>query len=161
MSYVEIRNMEENTTVPEFQPLKPSQKEKFIKGKLERFGRDTSETGWRELNIRLLHPEILTWDASRTPSRLPPQHGRIIGITSDISAGRKKMKFVSVDLAGTADITGVSRAQFGLGAVEITVGGDIIIDCTRLEKPGSIAQLMFPQNTFPEKSLTQPTLKHK
>ncbi|OGE38422.1 hypothetical protein A3B45_02220 [Candidatus Daviesbacteria bacterium RIFCSPLOWO2_01_FULL_39_12] len=153
--------MGENVTGSEFQPLSLNKKEQFIRRKLAQFGTDTSERGWKELNVRLLHPEVLTWETSSTPSKLPPQQGKIIDVSPDISGGKRiRNKFVRVDFTSSTPITGISYAQFGLGAVEITTGGEIVIDCSRLESLHGGIQVIFPQNTFFEKT-NVPTLKHK
>jgi len=160
MNYPEIRTMGENAPELEFQPWSESQKEVFISGKLAQYKGGISETGYKELDIKLLHSERLVWERDYH-SNLPPYHGKIIGITPDVAGGRKKLKFVSVDFAGSSNVTGITIAQFGLGAVEITVGGDIVIDCAKLERPKGAGQLMFPQNTFVERAVNQSTSRHK
>lgn len=135
----------------QFQQLKPSEKAKFIRVKLAEFGTDMTDRSLGELNVTFLHPEVLTW-AGVKPVRLPPQQGKIIDLSPDINHGRKnKLKFLRVDLTGTAYLTGISYAQFGLGAVEITNQGEIFIDCTKLDTPKGPGQAIFAQNTFIEK----------
>lgn len=142
----------EKVSESEFQQLSARQKEGLIRKKLAEFDTDTSDRGWKQLNVSFLHPEVLTWEGVYRPVRLPPQQGKIIDLSPDIAFGRRKrLKFIRVDLTGTTLVTGISYAQFGLGAVEIAKGGEIVIDCTKLDSPKGLAQAMFPQNTFVEK----------
>lgn len=158
MSYVEIITMGEGAKEVEFQPWSESQKEAFIRRRITQFSGNVSEDSWKELDIRLLHPEVLTWEGSSGPSRLPPQHGRIVDISPDIGpGGRRRKKSIVVNFSSTAHITGISTAKFGLGAVEITQGGEMVLDCSRLESPHGDAQAILP-NTFVDRT---PTLIHK
>lgn len=153
--------MGENITELEYQSLSPSQKEAFIRKKLAQYSGDFSETRYKELEIRLLHPEVLTWEGSQNPSRLPPQEGKIIGLSPDISGGkRNRSKFIIVDFTSSTPVTGVSYAQFSMKAVEVNQRGEMIIDCSKLESLKSGIQAIFPHNTFVERVNFTPTLKH-
>ena len=68
MSYIEIRTMEENIAESEFQQLSQQKKETFIRKKLAEFHGDVSETAWKELNARLLHPEFLVRENTNQPT---------------------------------------------------------------------------------------------
>lgn len=58
-------------------------------------------------------------------------------------------------------MTGVSYAQFSMKAVEINQGGEMVIDCSKLESLKGSIQAIFPHNTFVERVNFTPTLKHK
>lgn len=155
MSYPEITIMGEGSKELEFQPWSARQKEDFIRRKLAQYKGEQTDTGYRELDIRLLHPEILTWEGLSGPSRLPPQHGMLADISPDIGLGgrRNRKKTIVVNFASTSNVTGVNMAQFGLGALEVTTGGEMVIDCSRLESPREEIQTAFPHpNTFIERS---------
>lgn len=135
--------MEQSEDKPELQPMSELQKAQFIQRRLSQIDpNDNSERRWQLSTVRLISPEQLWPNFNRTPIS---NKGTIIRLTPELAFGRKKTRGMVVKL--TIQDTSF-HAVFGLGAVGITQGGEIIIDCTQVERPTAGAQTILPQNTF-------------
>lgn len=131
----------------EFQKLPAAKKIQLIQGKLDQYGSPfSSEAGFKQLSVRLLHPELL-W-----PNFETSKVGKLISLTPDISYNRKRFRGLVVQLFTKAPTDVPVNAWFGIGAVEITRDDQIVIDCSRVETAKGIAQAMLPHNAFFSKS---------
>ena len=126
--------MEQESGPEQLQALSHQQKINFLRKRFEHTEDKISQNGG--IRVSLLHPEGLV--SSLTGKEMgdmnfPPQMGRIIKFIYDRTPGHRRIGPVRilVDLTSTKHVSGVSFVPFNIDEIEVTKGGEIIIDCAK------------------------------